>query len=298
MPVPLSDQPLISVVIPAYNRAAAIGGCLRSICEQSYQNWEAIVVDDGSTDGTASAVIQTGREDDRIRLERHERNRGAQAARNTGIRHARGEWIAFLDSDDQFLPHSLESRLKLASKENVSVVDSACDVISEDGVVRPYRVTPLTGWIYPILLEREGPMFQSLLVSKRALERIGYLDERIVAFQEWDTSIRLAKHYKFGFDPRPTFLYDCRNSDTISKQFIRAGRGYEQVIHKHYRAILRCAGARAMSEHYTVAASWYERGGDQKATNRCQWMSSIWRAIDDPARAVRKLARLLKIGTS
>lgn len=269
-------QPLISVVIPVYNRATTIGNCLRSIQAQTYESWEAIVVDDGSIDATHQVVAKLAREDARIRLIRHDRNRGAQAARNTGIRAAQGEWIAFLDSDDQFLPHSLEARLGLARKENVSVVHSECYVIEKDGIMKPYSVPPMAGQVYQRLLEEEGPLFQGLLVSKDSLKRIHYLDEKIVAFQEWDTAIRLANHYAFGFEAKPTFIYDCRNSDRISSNMLREGRGYEQVFHKHYLAILRYAGRRVLARHYRIAADWYQAGGDLEAVRRCRLMASLW----------------------
>jgi len=287
MPPKLSNQPVISVVVPAYNRSATIADCLRSVQNQTYRNWEAIVVDDGSKDGTATVVEQIAREDARVRLIQHEHNRGAQAARNTAIRAAKGDWIAFLDSDDHFLPHSLETRLKVAAAERVSVVDSASNIIELDGQVRPYRVSPLCGQVYQTLLRRDGPMFQGLLVKKQALQKINYLDEQIVAYQEWDTSIRLAKNYAFGFEPAPTFIYDCRNPDTISKNSVLNGEGYEQVFHKHFFAILRHAGPRALAQHYRFAASWYERGQDQKAVNRCKFLALAWSCLD-PRTVLRK----------
>src|SRR5262249_18357502 len=160
---------------------------LRSVQGQSRPDWEAIVVDDGSSDGTADVVARLAQEDDRLVLHRHERNRGAQAARNTGVRHARGSWIAFLDSDDQWLPDSLRLRLEAAAHAGVEVVHSAGYRTREDGTTVPHKVPPLEGWIYRALLCAPGPMFQGLLVTRQALARIGGLDERIVALQEWDT---------------------------------------------------------------------------------------------------------------
>jgi len=287
----MSEKPLVSVVIPAFNRAGAIGACLRSVQVQTYQDWEVIVVDDGSIDGTLGVVAQLAREDSRIRFVRQERNRGAQAARNVGIRAARGEWIAFLDSDDQFLPYSLEARLEVAAREKVSVVHSACDVIEVDGSMKPYGTPPMAGQIYRTLLHRDGVMFQGLLTSKRALEKIDYLDERIVAYQEWDTAIRLAKYYPFGFESKSTFIYDCQNSDTISKDFLRSGRGYEQVFHKHYWAILRYAGPRTLARHYQIAADWYRWGGDRGAVRRCTMMALLWSSLDSRT-ALKKLRGL------
>lgn len=290
----MEKQPLVSVVTPVYNRAATINNCLRSIQAQSYRKWEAIVVDDGSVDSTPELVAQLAKEDARIRLIRQDRNRGAQAARNVGIHAAHGEWIAFLDSDDQFLPQSLEARLAVASKEQVSVVHSGCYIIQEDGTVKPYRVNPVAGSVYPKLLEAEGPMFQGLLVSMDSLKRINYLDEKIVAFQEWDTAIRLAKYYALGFEAKPTFIYDCRNSDTISKDMRRAGRGYEQVFHKHYVAVLRYAGPQVLARHYRIAAAWYERGGDLQAVRRCKIMSLVWSSLN-PRAASHKLRQFLML---
>jgi glycosyltransferase involved in cell wall biosynthesis len=146
------QEPLVSVVVPAYNRGGTIARSLESISAQTYQNWQAIVVDDGSADATAEIVGTLAREDARFRLIRHAHNRGAQAARNTGIRAARGSWIAFLDADDQFLPDSLRVRLLAARAEGRWVVHSGCNMIDRDGDARPYRVPALSGWIYPQLL--------------------------------------------------------------------------------------------------------------------------------------------------
>ena len=90
----------VSVVIPAYNRADTIGYCLESVCAQSYRTHEVIVVDDGSSDATAGIVNEFSSRDSMVRLCRSATRSGAQAARNVGIRHATGEWIAFQDSDD------------------------------------------------------------------------------------------------------------------------------------------------------------------------------------------------------
>lgn len=289
----MDGLPLISVVVPAYNRATTIGAALQSIQAQTYQSWEAIVVDDGSVDSTPEVVAQLAREDARLRLIRHERNLGAQAARNKGIHAARGEWIAFLDSDDQFLPTSLEVRMELARKEKVSVVHSDCRIIHIDGSIDSYaRVRPLSGQIYRRVLTGDSPLFPALLVCKASLRRINYLDERIVAFQEWDTAIRLAKHYVFGYEPTSTFINDRRNIHRISRDLLRNARGYEQVFHKHYRAILRYTGPRELAEHYRVAASWYQAAGDQRAVRRCHLTALVWSSLDLKT-TLQKLKRLL-----
>src|SRR6185437_6540351 len=99
----------ISVIIPLYNRREEIGRAIASALRQSRAPHEVVVVDDASRDGSADAVAALG--DTRIRLLRHEQNRGAAAARNTGIEAATGEWIALLDSDDEWEPEKLARQL-------------------------------------------------------------------------------------------------------------------------------------------------------------------------------------------
>jgi glycosyltransferase involved in cell wall biosynthesis len=266
---PAGRTVLVTVVIPAFNRAGTIEAALRSVQAQTCPDWEAIVVDDGSQDDTAEVVARYTKEDDRIHLRRHAQNRGAGAARNTGIQHARGRWIAFLDSDDQWANPSLELRLDAAVRHQVSIVHSAAYWTREDGSIELYGVPPVQGWIYREVLCSPGPMLQALLASREALERIGGLDEELVSLEEWDAAIRLAKHYRFGFVSTPTFVWDTRGSDRMTKDRSRDARGYEQVVLKHVSAILEHAGPQALARHYEILAAMYHEAGEKSAAFRC-----------------------------
>ena len=287
----MPGRQLVSIVIPAYRRAGAIAACLDSLRAQSHDAWEALVVDDGSHDGTTEAVERYAAGEPRVRLLRHAANRGAQAARNTGVRAARGAWIALLDSDDRYLPDSLAVRLDAARSAGVDVVHSGCLVLTAEGEERDYRVPPIQGRVYPRLLQGEGPMFQGLLVRAGALARIGLLDEAIVAFQEWETAIRLARHFAFGFVPAATFVYDCRGGDTMSKDRRRGGRGYEQIVRKHFLPMLWHGGPATISRHFRIAAEWYETGGDMAGAGRCRRRARAWAALHPPT-AWQRLRRL------
>ena len=260
-------QGLVSIIVPAFNRAFIIGGALESLLAQTYEQWEALVVDDGSNDCTSEVVKQYSKRDGRIVLIQHDRRRGAQAARNTGLRQARGQWVAFLDSDDQWLAHSLAARLSVAGKS--SVVHSECYVLDPKGERRLFGVPPLRGNVYVDLLRKPGPVFPALLMSREALLALGCLDERLVAYQEWDTAIRLAKHCSFEFVAEPTFIYDCRHGNTISKNALTEALGYEQIIEKHRWSILRHLGPKVLAGHYQRAAFFYHKAKDEKQANRC-----------------------------
>ena len=109
----MSAQPsTISVIVPTYNRGHLLERALRSVLTQTHQQLELIIVDDGSVDNTAD-VVSTYDADSRVRYIRHQDNLGSSVARNTGIRHAQGEYIAFLDSDDEWLPTKLEKQMLL-----------------------------------------------------------------------------------------------------------------------------------------------------------------------------------------
>jgi glycosyltransferase involved in cell wall biosynthesis len=267
---------MVSVVIPTYNRSEHIQCAIQSVLKQTYSDLEVIVVDDRSNDNTVQIVKEYARKDTRIRLLVHSERKGAQAARNTGIRAARGEWVGFLDSDDQWFPDSLDVRLRLARELGTKVVHSDCHVLNPTSLkVQSFGVPSIQGQVYNKLLRRSGPMFQALLVSKGALARIGYLDESIVSWQEWDTAIRLAKYYEFSFVPNATFVYDCRHSDTISKSPLRTALGYEQVFTKHRWSILRYLGPKALASHYEKTAALYRKANKKTQAFRCLLMAIL-----------------------
>lgn len=222
-----------------------------SVLEQGAAIGELIVVDDASSDATAEVVAEV--HDPRVHYLCHTINRGGQAARNTGIRAASGEWIAFLDSDDYWLPDSFRLRMDKAERCGVDVVHSAA-LVTYDGVQleRFAAILPCAGQVYRELLGEPGPMFQGLLVRKAALEQIGLLDEGIIAFQEWDTAIRLARRFAFAFSETPGFVYDCSGADAMSKDPLKDVDGYKQIVARHRRDIVAECGRRALARHFRI----------------------------------------------
>jgi glycosyltransferase involved in cell wall biosynthesis len=164
---------VVSVILPTYNRRETIRAAIASVQRQTFQDWELIVVDDGSTDGTASLIEGS---DPRLVLVRQD-NQGVNGARNTAMLMARGRYIAFLDSDDEWLPHHLELSVAFfrAHPEEDFLSGEFCEDGSPQGTV-PFLHTALTRW-YPPLAERAG---SSLLKLPP-----GASDPYLKVFAEW-----------------------------------------------------------------------------------------------------------------
>jgi glycosyltransferase involved in cell wall biosynthesis len=123
-----AENPLVSIIIPFYNREDFLREAVESVESQSYQNWELLLVDDGSTDRSATIAREFVKKQPKcIFLLQHEDNRGASAARNTGIRHATGEYVTFLDSDDVFFPNTIEREVKVF--KNNPEADAVCGTL-------------------------------------------------------------------------------------------------------------------------------------------------------------------------
>ena len=286
-------NPLVSVIIPAFNRERVVGRAINSVLAQTFQDFEIIVVDDGSRDETAKNAIKLACSEPRVRIFRFETNQGAQAARNAGARVAQGKWLSFLDSDDEWLPRSLEMRLGIAAVENVEVIHSDCYILRQNMPQELFNVPALRGQVYSKLLGRPGPMFQAILMSASSFSQIGGLDETIVAYQEWDTAIRLGKRFRFGYVSAPTFVYNCQGTDTISNDERRAAQGYKQIVKKHFLPIMFKLGPRAISRHYRAIAGHYSLAGETKQARISNLSASLWwpspRTAIHCARAVWRL---------
>lgn len=128
----MNKVPTVSIIIPTYNRAHLIERAIESVLHQTYQDFELIIIDDGSTDNTDDIINKFQKKDDRIIYLKHDRNKGGSAARNTGIKASRGEYIAFLDSDDEWLPEKLEKQMDFFESNNYGFI--YCNMIIEDKI--------------------------------------------------------------------------------------------------------------------------------------------------------------------
>lgn len=199
---------LISVIIPTHNRAHTLSRAIRSVLDQTYNNLEIIVVDDGSTDNTTKVVSEI--KDARVKYVKLPENKGAAAARNEGIRQLTGEYISFLDSDDQWMPEKLELSLNVFrnnKESNIGLVYTNGRLIKQ-GKQAKFFISPKNSGIVYSSKQRAKNIFPTSpaspgtpfwVLSKKALVRTGFFDEKIKNWEDVDFFVRLARNFDIYF---------------------------------------------------------------------------------------------------
>lgn len=215
--------PKVSVIIPTYNRAHLIEKSVQSVLNQTYQDFELIVVDDGSTDNTKELVQNLQKKDSRIKYVKHEKNKGAAAARNTGIKAAEGKYVAFQDSDDEWFAEKLEKQMRVfenASAEVGVVYTGFWRIENNKKIYIPFSwVKKKEGNIHQELLKGNFITTQSMVVRKECFETAGMFDESLPRFQDWELVIRLSKYYDFKCIDEPLLISPyTENSISASKE--------------------------------------------------------------------------------
>ena len=202
-------DPEVSVVIPTFNRATFVVDAARSALAQTHAPLEIIVVDDGSTDDTLERLEQL---EGRVTV-LTQRNQGVAAARNAGTRIARGALVAFLDSDDLWLPHKLERQVEryLVAPTRIGLVH--CGLALVDGDLRPLeeQLEGLEGRAADRMLLGQGAALHAsgstMVLSAAALERVGGFDERLPPSEDWDMTFRVASELDLAFVAEPLVRY-------------------------------------------------------------------------------------------
>lgn len=248
---------VVSAVIPTYNREKTIKRSIDSVLKQTYKDIEVIVVDDCSTDNTEDVVKSI--KDPRVRYIPHESNKGVSCARNTGIKNAKGKFIAFLDSDDVWHEDKIEKQIK-AFKESPpdhKVVYSGINVQVYNGGKRFYMpekwVKPKEGDVSKTMLIGSFVSMDTIFVEKISFEEIGYFDERLHWAEDWEICIRLSKKYGFVYiDEALATSYASENSLTRNYEAYKSLELFFKKHEKNFRG-----NEDILSEHYFSLASVY-----------------------------------------
>jgi glycosyltransferase involved in cell wall biosynthesis len=191
----------VSVVIPTRNRPRHVARAVRSVLAQTFSDLEILVVDDASTDDVGAVLAPLA--DARVRVLRHDRRRGACAARNTGIDAARGRFVALLDDDDEWMPGKLAAQVaRFASTPEIGLVYCGVEVVSEaTGEVQRRSLPKGAPLTYADLLRSTGFGASAAVVRRECFAAIGGFDETLAGAQDRDMWLRIAKRYRLDYVP-------------------------------------------------------------------------------------------------
>jgi glycosyltransferase involved in cell wall biosynthesis len=279
------ENPLVSVIIPCLNRETLVGEAIESAVNQTYQNLEIIVVNDGSTDGTENVVLSYTKKTTKVRYFKHEVNKGIPAARNNGIQNSLGEYVAFLDSDDTWLPKKIEMQLAIFSQHSekeLGVVWSDAYYTDKlgntttSGVKVPDDLASLSAQeLLRKLFLGNFVLAGTSMIRRSCFDKLGLLDERIKGGgDDYDLWIRLAPHYKFVYLPNPLAVVQLHEENHYSTE--RSCRDTLLILTKAITRHPELAALRPMKFsklYHTLGIYYLERGNLQEARK------SLWKAI-------------------
>ena len=202
------STPKVSVIIPNYNYGRYLRKTIDSVLAQSYPNVEVVVVDDGSKDNSLEIL----REYEGKVLTIEQRNGGVSSARNSGVKNSDGEFVAFLDADDLWLPEKLEKQIaKFQANPEIGMVHCAMTYIDAEDRVKNEIETGLDGWISEEFLRFERSCVvgagSTALVPRAVFDEVGGFDSRQTTAADWDFSYRIASKYEIGYVRESLVLY-------------------------------------------------------------------------------------------
>ncbi len=227
---------MISVVIPVYNRRELVCRAIRSVLAQTYGDCEILVVDDASEDQT---VAQVRREfGGAVQLLQQEQNRGVSAARNRAIKAARGEWLAFLDSDDEWLPDKLEKQLAALRKSGLKVCHTE-EIWVRNGVrVNPHKHhRKYGGDIFLRALPLCSMSPSSIVIHRDVFARVGLFDETLPACEDYDLFLRLTCRYEVLFLEEHLIVKYGGHADQLSRAHYAMDRFRIKALDKVLREV-------------------------------------------------------------
>jgi len=268
-------MPNLSVIIPAYNAEAFIVDTVQSALNQTYRDLEVIVVDDGSKDRTLERLDQFG---GRVRVHQ-QANSGVARARNAGVKLATGEWIAFLDADDLWMPHKIERQLERRDAP-MSFTDRVNFGDIGDLPVLQSRVTPMHGGDLFLPLLRDGNFITltSVMLRRELFEQMGGFYTGLNGTEDWDLWLRIAERHEIAFVDEPLVQYRLHHGG-ISRNFARMNRERTQVIAR----ALALERGRTLSwrvRRQIWAETWRTNGWDAgRAGARAHALADLARAV-------------------
>jgi glycosyltransferase involved in cell wall biosynthesis len=275
-----------------YNYGQYIAPAIQSVVDQSFANWELLIVDDGSTDDTP-AVVQSFLSDPRIHYDRQE-NHGASHARNRGVLQSKAPLIAFLDADDAWLPTKLAKQIELFDADpDLGVAYTGMSFMDDRGRVFAHHSCEMVrGHVLDVAIKRTIPPFSSSMVRREVFDEAGSFDESLPLAIDYEFWLRVAQKHRFDYVDEQLLLYRTGHANLSRRSVERRNLVLRQILPKFLArdGVRERLGTRAIAEAYAVtyldqadevrrssvmrALAWHLR-----ALIAAPWMWGAWRSL-------------------
>ena len=273
-------MPKLSIIIPVFNRAHCIQRALQSIQNQNFADWELLVGDDASTDDTVATIEA---EVPTARVIRLAKNSGAAAARNAALRLATGEYVAFLDSDDEWLPHKIASQVSFLDQySDYAMVATSHFFQRRNGVQRKVAVANVKNWQSQLHHSLTFHGASTPLIRRSVIDSVGPQDELLRVLEDWDWMLRIAEKHRIHVLPEPLVLIHENgptNPDFTSaatKRFLAKHQGDMLLVgRKHHD--------NAVAQHWENAARCFFRHSRNREGCACLWKSLLASPLRNPS---------------
>jgi glycosyltransferase involved in cell wall biosynthesis len=274
------QSPTFSVVIPTYNRAQLLLRAVHSVLNQTFQNFEIVIADDASTDGIDATELS--QLDNRIVYVRRQENGGNAAARNTGVTAAKGRYIAFLDDDDEYMPHFLEESARVLQSQPDSVgfswsgiqkvkEENEKEVVVEERIWMPTYRNREDAYVSFLRSRRVGTDC-GLVVKRSCFDVVGLFDESLRKAVDTDMLIRLVRNFDFVVVPSIQVKIHDHAGPRVRKNAAAGADAYARIIAKHLETIQQHPSLWA-ALHYKTGWLFYH------AKNRAQGRAYLLKAL-------------------
>ncbi len=213
----MDDPTKISVIIPTYNREVTLERAIKSVLDQTYKNFELIVIDDGSTDNTSQIIDKYS---GKIRYF-SKLHAGVSSARNLGLEKSEGTWVSFLDSDDYWLPGKLERQIEyLTNHPGMMILQTEEQWIRNGVPVNPMKKhKKRSGWIFRYCLPLCIVSSSAVLIHQKVFNDVGVFDESFPVCEDYDLWLRIATKYQIGLIPEKLIVKTGGHADQLSRKY-------------------------------------------------------------------------------
>ncbi len=276
----ITTTPKVSIILPTFNRAHLLTRSIESILRQDYDNYELIIVNDGSKDETNELIHTYSNKIPSLQYIEHPKNLGASMARNTGLAYAKGVYIAFQDSDDEWMLGKLRKQVDIMDKldDSVGIVFGDLIIIrnNTDQLFPAPKFTPSDGFIYDKAISYGiwGLGIQTTLIRRACFDDIGYFDEKLHRYIDLEFFIRLSRKYLFNYMNEPLVRWHTDGNNRITQNWGAQLEAQKLILNKYWEDIKK--DQTVLAKHYhEIARTFYKLDNTEESTKYLQLALSL-----------------------